>query len=110
MSNGPPASPAPRPPSRWGGMILGLVLGGLVGAAALYVTQVDPGLLARLKGALSPGSTSTAPAPSPSSPGAEPVPPTPDEQPVPIVHQGLPQTPFEMGALPADEPVETIKI
>ncbi|MES2595659.1 MAG: hypothetical protein V4662_10010 [Verrucomicrobiota bacterium] len=89
-------------------MILGLVLGGLVGAAALYVTQVDPGLLARLKAAISPGST-PAQSGSPTSPET-PEQPTSEEQPQPIVHQGLPQTPFEMGALHADEPVETIKI
>lgn len=91
-------------------MILGLAFGGLIGAAALYVTQVDPGLLSRLKNALSPGSTTSAPVPSPTSSEAEPTPPSADEQPQPIVHQGLPQTPFEMGSLPADEAVETIKI
>jgi len=90
-------------------MLIGLLLGGLVGAAALYVTQVDPGLLARLKAALFPTASTTAPA---SAPGvtAEAESSTPEEKPVPIVHQGLPQTPFEMGALPADEAVETIKI
>ncbi|MDZ4286940.1 MAG: hypothetical protein U0984_03225, partial [Prosthecobacter sp.] len=84
-------------------MILGLVIGGLVVGGALYVTKVDPGLLARLKAAFS----SASPAPSP----AVEIPPSePEEKPAPLVHQGLPRTPFEMGVLPADEAVETIII
>lgn len=89
-------------------MVLGLVIGGLVVGAGLYVTQIDPGLLARLKAAFSPGTTQESPA-SP-APAVETPTSEPEEKPVPIVHQGLPQTPFEMGDLPADEVVETIKI
>ncbi|WP_395750812.1 hypothetical protein [Prosthecobacter sp.] len=88
---------AAKPPSRWGGIFIGLVLGAAIGAAGLYVTKVDPSLLAKA---------------SPSSSPAQPVAAVPadEEAPVPVKDNGLPHTPFEKGALPADEPVETIKI
>ncbi len=91
---------AAKPPSRWGNIFLALVLGGVVGAGALYVTKVDPSLLNKVP----------TPQTQKQTPADAPAPPTGEEAPVKIEHKGLPQTPFEMGALPADEPVETIKI
>lgn len=88
---------AAKPPSRWGNLFLGLLLGGALGAGALYVTKVDPALIGQ--GA-------------PASEAAQPAMPesgTPEIGQAPVDH-GLPKTPFEMGALPADEPVESIKI
>lgn len=90
---------AAKPPSRWGNIFLGLVLGGVVGAGALYVTKVDPSLLNK-------GTSSAAQTPA----GVPAAGTTPEEVEVKIPHEGLPQTPFEMGTLPAAEPVETIKI
>jgi hypothetical protein len=33
---------------RWGNLLIGLVLGGVIGAGALYVTKVDPSLLSKM--------------------------------------------------------------
>jgi len=85
---------SPKPSSRWGNIFIGLLLGGVIGAGALYVTKVDPALLAKV----------TSPS---SSPAATDV---GEEVEVPVKHEGLPRTPFEMGKLPADEVVESIKI
>jgi hypothetical protein len=87
---------AAKPPSRWGNIFIGLLLGGAVGAGALYVTKVDPSLLSKV--------TNPAPATAPVVVAGEE---TVVEQ---IPHQGLPRTPFEKGTLPADEAVESIKI
>ncbi|MDB6005165.1 MAG: hypothetical protein JWR15_2152, partial [Prosthecobacter sp.] len=97
MSEGYSDDPASaRPPSGWGKLFFGLLLGGALGAGALYVTKVDPSLLAK--------ATSSAPAkPAAADPAGE-------EVDVPVKHEGLPRTPFEKGTLPPDEPVETIKI
>ncbi len=92
-SSDDPASSA-KPPSRWGNIFIGLLLGGVIGAGALYVTKVDPALLAKVT--------------SPSPPAA--VAGTDEEVEAPAKHEGLPRTPFEMGRLPADEVVESIKI
>lgn len=96
MNEGSPDESAARmkPPSRWGGLFTGLVLGGVIGAGALYVMKVNPALISRLT--------------APSAPPAEAAATTEEVPPVP--HQGLPRMPFEMGALPADEPVDSIKI
>lgn len=85
---------------------MGLMVGGVVGAGALYVTKVDPSLIAGLKPQPAPEVVEEPVAP------VDPVVPVVVEEPVipPIVHQGLPQTPFEMGSLPPDEAVESIKI
>lgn len=89
---------SPKPPSRWGNIFLGLLLGGVAGAGALYVTKVDPSLLSKV--------TSVASAPqAPAITEAEKK-----EIEVTAPHQGLPRTPFEMGALPADEPVISLKV
>ncbi|OYW30011.1 MAG: hypothetical protein B7Z47_04110 [Chthoniobacter sp. 12-60-6] len=97
MSDGYSDDPASaRPPSGWGKLFFGLLLGGALGAGALYVTKVDPSLLAK--------ATSSAPA----QPAADV--PAGEEVDVPVKHEGLPRTPFEKGALPPDEAVETIKI
>lgn len=88
-----------KPPSRWGNLFLGLFVGGLVGAGALYVTKVDPSLIAGMMA--QPQVVET-----PAAPVGEPE----DEVEAPIPHEGLPQTPFEMGNLAADEAVESIKI
>ncbi len=89
------ASSDAKPPSRWGNLLIGLVLGGVIGAGALYVTKVDPSLLS--KGA------SVAASPSSAI--------TDDEEPeVSVTHQGLPRTSLEIGTLPPNEPVQTIKI
>jgi hypothetical protein len=73
---------------------MGMLLGGALGAGALYVTKVDPSLLARV----------TAPAqPATAASSGE-------EVDVPVKDEGLPRTPFEKGTLPADEPVDSIKI
>lgn len=97
MSEGYSADPASaRPPSGWGKLFFGLLFGGALGAGALYVTKVDPSLLAK--------ATSSAPAqPTAAVPAGE-------EVDVPVKHEGLPRTPFEKGTLPPDEPVETVKI
>ena len=73
---------------------MGLLLGGVMGAGALYVMKVDPSLLARL------ASSSQPPAAAPSN----------EEVDVPVKDEGLPHTPFEKGSLPPEEPVESIKI
>ena len=96
MRDGSPddSSSSPRPPSGWGKLFMGLLLGGALGAGALYVTKVDPSLLAKL----------TAPAqPTAATDSGE-------EVDVPVKDEGLPRTPFEKGSLPPDEPVESIKI
>lgn len=58
----------------------------------MYVTKVDPSLLAK----------ATQSAQTPTAAG--------EEVDVPVKDEGLPRTPFEKGTLPADEPVESIKI
>jgi hypothetical protein len=89
---------APKPPSRWGNILTGLLLGGVIGAGALYVTKVDPSLLAKVTQpqvqTLEVPTANTAPE------GVE----------EPVKHEGLPRTPFEMGSLPPDEVVESIQI
>ncbi len=77
--------------------MIGLALGGLIGAGVLYVLKVDPTLLARLNPAAAPVDSPAVTDPS-------------GEKPVPVLHQGLPRTPLEMGTLPLDEVVESIKI
>lgn len=98
MRDGPldDSASAAKPPSRWGSLFFGLVLGGGIGAAALYVTKVDPSVLTKI----------TSPAPAQPAAAA----PTGEEVDAPVKHEGLPRTPFEKGTLPADEPVESIKI
>ena len=86
-----------KPPSRWGNIFVGLLLGGVIGAGALYVTKVDPSLIS--------GVTGSAASVAPSAAAT-----TTDEEGAPVPHQGLPRTPFEMGALPAGEAVDSIKI
>lgn len=91
ISDDPPSA---RPPSGWGKLLAGLLLGGVIGAGALYVTKVNPSLLEK------------------AVPSAQPVAATSsgEEVDVPVKHEGLPRTPFEKGILSADEPVESIKI
>ena len=98
MRDGSPIDPAfsAKPPSRWGNIFIGLVLGGAVGAGALYLTKVDPTLLSKV-------TSPSAQSPTTAVAADEEV-----ESPVP--HQGLPRTPFEMGALPPDEVVDSIRI
>lgn len=91
-------SPVAKPPSRWGSIFIGLILGGVIGAGALYVTKVNPGVVSSMGAA-------AEPAKGPPITAAENA-----EINVPVPHQGLPRTPFEMGALPPDEIVESIKI
>lgn len=86
-----------KPPSRWGNVILGLALGGVLGAGALYLTKVDPSLLEKVV----PPQVQTTQAPA--AAGSEEV----ETQ---VRHEGLPRTPFEMGNLPPGETVESIKI
>jgi len=86
-----------KPPSGWGKLFMGLLLGGAIGAGALYVTKVDPSFLEKVKTPVS------APVP-------EVVMEEGEEAPVPVEHEGLPRTPFEMGTLPPDEAVDSIKI
>lgn len=85
-----------KPPSGWGKLFFGLLVGAVAGAAALYVTKVDPSLIAGM---------TAQPAPAVDAPqvveAAANTPPP---------HQGLPLTPFEMGSLQPDEAVESIKI
>lgn len=87
-----------KPPSRWGGVLAGVVMGGVIGAGVLYVTKVDPSLLEGLK------------APAPAETQAQPFTGAAEGEEEPVKHEGLPRTPFEMGALPPDEVVESIKI
>lgn len=96
MSDGPSDDPAssPKPPAGWGKLFMGLLLGGVLGAGALYVTKVDPSLMAK---ATSSGQPTVAAVPG-------------EEVDVPVKDEGLPRTPFEKGSLPPDEPVESIKI
>lgn len=96
MSDGSSDDPASadRPSSGWGKLFLGLLLGGVIGAGALYVTKVEPSLLVKA---------------TTSAPPATAV-PSGDEVDVPVKDEGLPRTPFEKGSLPPDEPVESIKI
>lgn len=96
MSDGSSDDPASadRPSSGWGKLFLGLLLGGVIGAGALYVTKVEPSLLVK--------ATTSAP-PATAVPSGE-------EVDVPVKDEGLPRTPFEKGSLPPDEPVESIKI
>ena len=96
MRDGSPddSSSAAKPPSGWGKLFMGLLLGAVIGAGALYVTKVDPSLLAKLK--------------TPAQPSA--AAPAGDEVDVPVKDEGLPHTPFEKGELPPDEAVESIKI
>ncbi len=89
--------PAAKPPSRWGGIFTGLILGGVIGAGGLYMAKVKPGD----PGQAGPLETKTPP-PITAAENAEIN--------TPVPHQGLPRTPFEMGTLPAEEPVESIKI
>lgn len=86
---------ATRPPFRWGGILVGLILGAVAGAGALYVTKVDPSLLSKVTGAAAQPSAAAT---------------TSEEVEVPVKHEGLPRTPFEKGDLPPDEAVQTIKI
>lgn len=87
-----------KPPSGWGKLFLGLLFGGAIGAGALYVTKVDPSLLAKV--------TSKPAADMNVITGGEALEPSEE----PVKHEGLPRTPFEMGTLPPDEVVESIKI
>jgi hypothetical protein len=99
MKDGLPNDPAPaaKPPSRWGGVMLGLFLGGLIGAGALYLTKINPAILSQITALASP-------------PAAEPT-ESPAAAQMPVTeHRGLPLTPFEMGALPVDEVVKSVKI
>lgn len=73
---------------------MGLLLGGVIGAGALYVTKVDPLLLAK---------ASSSEQPLAAAPSGE-------EVDVPFKDEGLPRTPFEKGLLPPDEAVDSIKI
>lgn len=91
MRDGFTDNPA-KPPSSWGPLFIGLVLGAALSGAAWYVTQVNPSLL---KPQATPEQNLTAES---------------EETPVEILHQGLPLTPFEKGFLPADEAIESIKI
>lgn len=86
-----------KPPSRWGNIFLGLLLGGVIGAGALYVTKVDRSLLNKVV----PAQAQTAQAPAAADDG---------EVETTVKHEGLPRTPFEMGKLPPDEAIESIKI
>ena len=92
-SSDDPASFA-RPPSRWGNIFIGLLLGGVIGAGALCVTKLDTSLIPGMAAPATPSVTAIST----------------DEQGAPAPHQGLPRTPFEMGVLPAGEVVESIKI
>ena len=96
MRDGSPddSSFAAKSSSGWGKLFMGLLLGGAIGAGALYVTKVDPSLLTK--------ATSSGQAPAAVASG--------EEVDVPVKDEGLPHTPFEKGTLPADEPVESIKI
>ena len=96
MSDGYSDDPAssPKPTSGWGKLFMGLLLGGALGAGALYVTKVDPSLLAK--------ATSSGQPPTATVPG--------DEVDVSVKDEGLPRTPFEKGSFPADEAVASIKI
>lgn len=98
MRDGSPDDPAfsAKPPSRWGNIFVGLMLGGVIGAAALYVTKVDPSLLSKVS--------------SPSSQVPTTATVAGEEMEAPVKHEGLPRTPFEMGTLPPDEVVDSIKI
>ncbi|MBL9177685.1 MAG: hypothetical protein JNM65_06460 [Verrucomicrobiaceae bacterium] len=86
-----------KPPSRWGNIILGLVLGGVLGAGALYLTKVDPSLLEKVV----PPQVQTTQAPAAADS---------EEVETQVRQEGLPRTPFEMGNLPPGETVESIKI
>lgn len=86
-----------KPPSRWGNLFFGLVLGGVAGAGALYVTKVDPSLLQKVTQPQA--QTTEVPAAADG-----------EEAEAPVKHEGLPRTPFEMGKLPPDEIVESIKV
>ncbi|WP_395731747.1 hypothetical protein [Prosthecobacter sp.] len=96
MSDGFSDDPAssPKPASGWGKLFMGLLLGGALGAGVLYVTKVNPSLLAK---AMPPAQSAAAM-------------PAGEEAEVPVKHEGLPRTPFEKGSLPADEAVTSIKI
>ncbi|MFN7560722.1 MAG: hypothetical protein ACK5TH_02995 [Prosthecobacter sp.] len=90
--------PAPKPSSRWTGLLLGTLLGAGIGAGVLYVTQINPALLDGLKT-------------KPSVAVATSVAMTPgEESEKPVEHAGLPRTPLEIGTLPPEEPLRTIKI
>jgi hypothetical protein len=92
------ASDLPRKASSgWGKLFLGLLFGGAAGAGALYVMKVDPSLLGKMKQ-------------QPSSVTTESTPAAADVVEEPVKHEGLPRTPFEMGSLPPDEVIESIKI
>jgi hypothetical protein len=92
-SSDDPASSA-RPSSGWGKLFVGLLLGGALGAGALYVTMVNPSLLENATPSVQPAAAV----------------PAGEEVDVPVKDEGLPHTPFEKGTLSADEPVESIKI
>ncbi len=96
MRDGSPddSSSAAKPASGWGKLFMGLLLGGVIGAGAIYVAKVDPSLLAKLK---------TSAQPSAAAPAG-------DEVDVPVKDAGLPHTPFEKSELPPDDAVESIKI
>lgn len=84
-----------RPPSRWGGIFIGLLVGASLGAGVLYVTKINPSLLDRARpSVLAPPAAST----------------TGEDIPTSVKHEGLPRTPFEKGSLSPEEPVESIKI
>lgn len=96
MSDGYSDDPASSsvPPSGWGKLFVGLLLGGVIGAGALYVAKVNPSLMAK--------------GPAPAQPAVAMS--SGEDVDVPVKDEGLPHTPFEKGALPADEPIQSIKI
>lgn len=92
--------PTPRTSSKWGSVIVSLICGIGAGAGALYVTQVNPALLDRFK----PGDV------APEAPAAPSLSTAGDDEDAPLIDAGLPRTSLELGTLPPDEPVKTIKI
>ncbi|MEZ5386127.1 MAG: hypothetical protein R3F13_11495 [Prosthecobacter sp.] len=102
MRDGSPddSSVPARPSAGWGKLFLGLLFGGAMGAGALYVTVVDPSLLDRLK----PKTAEKVEEPKEAAPVQE------VKKEEVVLQEALPRTPFEMGTLPPDEPVESVKI
>lgn len=79
-------------------VVLSTIFGAGIGAGVLYVTQVNPSLLGG-------GKTETQTATASGLP-VEVM----DEEEKPVVHAGLPRTGLEVGNLPPEEPVQSIKI